>query len=539
MLIICPNCFAKFEVNDRLLKKNVQKFVCSNCGERFEENLEALRADEIEPFNVGTVAAASAEVMMQEQEPSRELLGSAVGENAVRPTENTGIKYNVPTQAEQGQNGPSFNWTNQMEDLSVQSLPEEFTPVRETKKSKGLWFVFIFLLVIAGILAYAWYKRDDLLQQFPNVQKGIHLIMGKPYASLPSASETPATDAISADAQGADVIQSSDTIVEVQESDVQEPGNPTQDIMNESAYRRPSDGQKPADVENQAAQNVQAGTMPGTAPRMGIPANTDADAGHVRPLSMQGGNTDSADDVTLQEIDLNLLPSETENVPNTVSDAIPNVSRTDTADFEGHNNAVREMPVVIEEIQIDETGENLNGGVQHITSETVQSGVVASVPAGMSGNQNMADDNVVDTPVMSVSHGTAVRDLSDTAIQKPIVLDETVGVVIEEAPVAVQGTVPSEQGGVQVKDVVFRYDTSLSSHPRLYVQGIVSNMSADTITMPALTVEMFDKDNQLIGTQTVPPSSSELGSNAAEFFFHEIDPLPTGLVRRVNITAKN
>lgn len=542
MLIICPNCFAKFEVNDRLLKKNVQKFVCSNCGERFEENLEALRADEIEPFNAGAVAAASAEVMMQEQElgnRGRELLGTATEENAVRSTENTGIKDNVPTQAEQGQSGPSFNWTNQMEDLSVQSLPEEFTPVHEAKKSKGLWFVFIFLLVIAGILAYAWYKCDDLLQQFPNVQKGIHLIMGKPYASLPSVSETPVADTVSADVQGADVIQSSDTIVEVRESDVQEPGNPTQDIMNESASRRPSDGQKSADVENQAAQDAQADTMPGTAPRMGIPANTDADAEHVRPLSMQGGNADSADDVTLQEIDLNLLPDETATIPNATSNAVSNTSRTNAGSFENSYDAVREMPVVIEEIQIDETGKNLNGGAQHTTSETVQSGVVASVPADVSGNRNMADDNVTDVSVMSVSHGTAVRGLSEAAIQKPIVLDEVVGVVIEEAPVAVQGTVPSEQGGVQVKDVVFRYDTSLSSHPRLYVQGIVSNMSADTITMPALTVEMFDKDNQLIGTQTVPAASSKLGTNAAEFFFHEIDPLPTGLVRRINITAKN
>ncbi len=539
MLIICPNCFAKFEVNDRLLKKNVQKFVCSNCGERFEENLEALRADEIEPFNAGTVAAASAEVVMQEQEPSRELLGPAVGENAVRSTENTGIKDNVPTQAEQGQSGPSFNWTNQMEDLSVQSLPEEFTPVHEAKKSKGLWFVFIFLLVIAGILVYAWYKRDDLLQQFPNVQKGIHLIMGKPYASLPSVSETPATNAISADAQGADVIQSSDTIVEVQESNVQEPADPTQDIMNESVSRRPSDGQKSADVENQAAQDAQADTMPGTASRMGIPVNTDADAEHVRSLSMQGDNADSADDVTLQEIDLNLLPDETATIPNAASNAVSNTSRTNAGSFENSYDAVREMPVVIEEIQIDETGKNLNGGVQHITSETVQSGVVASVPADVSGNQNMADDNVADISAMSVSHGTAAHDLSDTAIQKPIVLDEAVGVVIEKAPVAVQGTGVSEQGGIQVKDVVFRYDTSLSSRPRLYVQGIVSNMSADTITMPALTVEMFDKDNKLIGTQTVPATSSKLGPNMAEFFFREIDPLPTGLVRRVNITAKN
>lgn len=544
MLIICPNCFAKFEVNDRLLKKNVQKFACSNCGERFEENLEALRADETAPFDTGAVAAASAEVMMQEQElgnRGRELLGAATEENAVRSTENTGIKDNALIEAEQEQSGPSFNWTNQeIEDLSVQSLPEEFTPVREAKKSKGLWFVFIFLLVVVGILAYAWYKRDDLLQQFPNVQKGIHLIMGKPYASLPSAQKTTAADATSAGTQEPAVVQSPDTIAEVQESNVQEPADPTQDIMNENVSRRPSDGQKPTDAENRAAQaGMPAGIVSGTAPRMGIPARADVDAGHVRPLSMHGGNTDSADDVTLQEIDLNLLPSETAAIPNAASNAVSNTSRTNAGRFENSYDAVREMPVIIEEIQIDETGENLNGGAQHTTSETVQNGAVASVPAGMSGNRNMADNNTVGTPVMSAPYGTAVRNLPEAAVQKPIVLDEAVGVVIEKAPVAVRGTGVSEQSGIQVKDVVFRYDTSLSSRPRLYVQGIVSNMSADTITLPALTVEMFDKDNKLIGTQTVPATSSKLGPNMAEFFFREIDPLPTALVRRVNIMVQN
>ena len=151
----------------------------------------------------------------------------------------------------------------------------------------------------------------------------------------------------------------------------------------------------------------------------------------------------------------------------------------------------------------------------------------------------MADNNTVGTPVMSAPYGTAVRNLPEAAVQKPIVLDEAVGVVIEKAPVAVRGTGVSEQSGIQVKDVVFRYDTSLSSRPRLYVQGIVSNMSADTITLPALTVEMFDKDNKLIGTQTVPATSSKLGPNMAEFFFREIDPLPTALVRRVNIMVQN
>lgn len=537
MLIICPNCFAKFEVNDRLLKKNIQKFACSNCGERFEENLEALRSDETEPFNLNAqqAAAASTEVLTQEGnlgEQGRDLLGTAEQENAAR-------SFKTADDA----NGPSFTLSQEDEDLSVQSLPEEFTPVREAKKSKGLWFVFIFLLVVVGLLAYAWYKRDDLLQQFPNVQKGIHLIMGKPYASLPSSLNSAKTDGSSASDQGGDVVQRPDMIAEVQEANEQEPADPTQDIMNESATVRPSAGQMTAGTGNRA---VQAGATANVAPRTRTSANTVADTGHVQPLSMQGG-TDTAEDVTLQEIDLNALPNEAGVVINAVSDTGDNLPRTNAPMPAKRYDGAQEMPVIIEEIHIDEDGIDLNGGLQPKMSEGVQSSVAAPsqreafAPVGnsMEGYQNRVNNMTPDTGAPASPYGTRARGLPHAAVGEPIVLDEAVGTVIEEMSPAVQGTGASEQGSIQVKDVVFRYDTSLSSRPRLYVQGIVSNMSDQIMTMPALKVDMYDKDNKLIGTQTVPATSSKLGPNMAEFFFREIDPLPQGLVRRVNITAKN
>lgn len=537
MLIICPNCFAKFEVNDRLLKKNIQKFACSNCGERFEENLEALRSDETEPFNLNAqqAAAASTEVLTQEGnlgEQGRDLLGASEQENAARSFK-----------TEDDANGPSFTLSQEDEDLSVQSLPEEFTPVREAKKSKGLWFVFIFLLVVVGLLAYAWYKRDDLLQQFPNVQKGIHLIMGKPYASLPSSLNSAKTDGSSASDQGGGVVQRPDMIAEVQEANEQEPADPTQDIMNESATVRPSAGQMTAGTGNRA---VQVGAAANVAPRTRTSANIVADTGHVQPLSMQGG-TDTAEDVTLQEIDLNALPNEAGVIANAVSDTGDNLPRTNAPMSANRYDGAQEMPVIIEEIHIDEDGIDLNGGLQPKMSEGVQSSVAAPsqreafTPVGnsMEGYQNRVNNMTSDTGAPASPYGTRARGLPHAAAGEPIVLDEAVGTVIEEMSPAVQGTGASEQGSIQVKDVVFRYDTSLSSRPRLYVQGIVSNMSDQIMTMPALKVDMYDKDNKLIGTQTVPATSSKLGPNMAEFFFREIDPLPQGLVRRVNITAKN
>lgn len=522
MLIICPNCFAKFEVNDRMLKKNIQKFACSNCGERFEENLGALRADETEPFNVGATAAESTEVMTQEQDlgnQGRELLGIADAQNAVRSTEDTGIKDNALAEAAQGNDDPSFSWSKEGdEDLSVQSLPEEFTPVRDQKKkTSGLWFVFLFLLVIIGILTFAWYKREDLMQNFPNVQKGIHLIMGKPYSTLPTSKTTSIVEN-QENVKDLDVVQTHKNIAKVNEENEQEPQDPTLEIISEGAATRANVGQ------TQAPAHVRINTPSAT--------RTIGDSSQ-QPILMQGTDVDTTEEVTLQEIDLNALADVnviTQNDHNKMPVNIQNGINKPTAIQEkpfNNQNMPQDIPAVIEEIHIDDV--DLNN--DQLVPANGQNGQLHQRTAPITPdythapNNRQGEDRTMETVVAPI-----------LPIAEPIVLDEKEVPVIEENNVIAS---LDAQDGVQVKDVVFRYDTSLSSRPRLYVQGIVSNMSAATINMPALTVEMFDKDNKLISTQTIPATSSKLGPNMAEFFFREIDPLPGELVRRVNITAKN
>lgn len=490
MLIICPNCFAKFDVNDRLLKKNIQKFACSNCGERFEENLQALRADETEPFNLksANMLADTADKAFTTDEAlgneGHELFNQARQDTAISTNEDLALQPEA-----------KFTWSNDMEeDLSVQSLPEEFVPVPEKKKKKGgLGFVLVFLLIVAGILAFAWYKRADLMTHFPNVQKGLHLIMGKPYATLPTTQIT--TAASLKEDESSQVVQPRADIMHVQEENESEPQNPTDQMMAQSTAERVENNENDTPVTNGLSiQPV----------RKGI---NDISAGFVS----QEGAGNISEEVVLQEIDLNAVPEALDNNHSARSDMNANstaAQNNDNLEQPTHLGTQQfERPTVI-----NESGKN----------GTTTSNVIQNAPSTLMGTTLSQNGSTIIAPVVP----------SD----EQIVLEEILVPIIEESKTIANPV--SNIKGVQVKDVIFRYDTSLSSHPRLYVQGLVTNLTTQTITMPALKVEMYDKDEKVLGTQTIPSTSSKLGPNMAEFFFREIEPLPQGLVRRVNITVK-
>lgn len=107
----------------------------------------------------------------------------------------------------------------------------------------------------------------------------------------------------------------------------------------------------------------------------------------------------------------------------------------------------------------------------------------------------------------------------------PQVADSTVSPAADKAP-------------VQIKDVVFRLDDTGTGIGRLFVQGIVNNTTEDILSMPVLQAQLYDKDEVLLGVRDLPHTPRSLNGKMAEFFFAEVDQLPTGIVNRVSVVIK-
>ncbi|MBR4926977.1 MAG: zinc-ribbon domain-containing protein [Alphaproteobacteria bacterium] len=161
MLIICPKCFAKYEVDEHLLHDNVQIFQCTECQHRFEEHLE------LSTKNLSENASS-----MPTSFPS--VVSDAV-QNAAQNNET------IPSSRD-------F-----IAERSV-ILPEAFTPIENTpqkgRKILLLAFILLFMLMVFGGM-YLWVAKDIFLEQYPSLRKAVHLLNDKPVQSVIDDAELP------------------------------------------------------------------------------------------------------------------------------------------------------------------------------------------------------------------------------------------------------------------------------------------------------------------------------------------------------------
>ena len=148
MLIICPKCFEKYEVDTKQFDEESHIFQCSNCGKRFEERVHF---DDEKNENKQNIPPA----FITEQPVLAPL------------SENDYISSNRVT----------MNFSAQ----SSVVLPEEFTPVSDTGLGWGRKLVFIIIVLCilgsVGFSAYIWLNKATLLKKYPKVQKALTLIM--------------------------------------------------------------------------------------------------------------------------------------------------------------------------------------------------------------------------------------------------------------------------------------------------------------------------------------------------------------------------
>ncbi len=163
MLIVCPKCFAQYEIPDALLdkKKNGKgvRFHCSACRSYFVERIDHPMAEQ-----------PTEEL---QQEPSRKEMPQ--GRADIHS-----IRADVPLSEAEGKNtGPetapedrvdpdisAFGRPFSPNAISIDSdlIPEEFKPVHSSKKNNIL-AVLIYLIIVSVCCYFAFVKSDWIVQQ--------------------------------------------------------------------------------------------------------------------------------------------------------------------------------------------------------------------------------------------------------------------------------------------------------------------------------------------------------------------------------------
>ncbi|MGN1063392.1 MAG: DUF3426 domain-containing protein [Alphaproteobacteria bacterium] len=155
MLIICPKCFAKYEVDTRSLRKTRQVFECTKCHHRFEERVDY---DE-KSADTPALTPAQSEGITPVSEP-------------MTPDINTDETLK--------------DWAATPADFRAQSstvLPEEFTPVSDTESSNGrkALFLFLALMIVVGLIGFCvWANKESLLTKAPALDKAWRILTDKP-----------------------------------------------------------------------------------------------------------------------------------------------------------------------------------------------------------------------------------------------------------------------------------------------------------------------------------------------------------------------
>ena len=413
MLIICPKCFAKYEIDTQQFNEETHIFQCSNCGKRFEERVHF---DDEKNENQQSVPPA----FITEQPILAPL------------SENDYISSNRA----------AMDFTPQ----SSVVLPEEFTPVGDTGSSIGRKIIFtIILLFVLGLGAgsvYIWMNKAALLKKYPEVQRAIDLIM-----------------------------------------------TPTKSVQSSvSQENLPMEGEVPM--------------MPQTQEVVLTPIEQ----------KMQEGVKDES------VADNRILPVETEEVV---------YPKQPTADAEAEQLA---QPVE----QPLPTEQPMQSAEQLLPTEQATQSAEQPVPAG----QPVIEEVVVPTP-----------DMPNAVIEPTVleVLPVEEEIIVEEIPLPAENIVPVPEQSetelnvsatdIQIRDVSFKYDQA-DAEPRLFVQGVIANITDHVIKMPPLQVQLFDANGTLLGVKDLPYGEAQMPAKSDEFFFYELTDIPAGTVAKIEVVMK-
>ena len=190
------------------------------------------------------------------------------------------------------------------------------------------------------------------------------------------------------------------------------------------------------------------------------------------------------------------------------------------------SNEVVEQPLQMEQL------------VQPIDQPLSAEQPVQSAEPSLSVEQVVVEDVIVPTP----DQPNAIMDKV-----APAVLPAEEEIILEDIPLSTENivSVPEQSetdlnvsaADIQIRDVSFKYDQA-DVEPRLFVQGVVANITNRVIKMPPLQVQLFDANGALLGVKELPYGEAQMPAQSDEFFFYELTDIPAGTVAKIEVVVK-
>ena len=268
-----------------------------------------------------------------------------------------------------------------------------------------------------------------------------------------------------------------------------------------------------------------------------------------------------------------LTTPEQNSQPNNISDKQPD---TMTPDTQLNNDVIQDVQVlqvpsiqtlpdepIISDLQVKPAKQNSDAGqmkdrILPVEAEPVilpetQGGVSENVVIETSESKTQTANTQEDRQAEDVPPAEIVSpdNRANETAEQPAVLpqiNQEEEIILEEIPMPtdmpMENKTPqlndtlTDASKVRIHDVSFKYDMENEATPRLFVQGVVSNVTNDIIKMPPLQVQLFDANGTVLGIKELPYAQTDLGPNGEEFFFYDLSDVPAGLVAKINVTVK-
>ena len=598
MLIVCPKCFAQYAVSDEIRIKKGQKFHCSACQNYFVLPQKDNCITEDESEIIPTVSS----VMQSTNQPVQPSMGTTV--STPQPTETptpsliptpvhlqpTATQPVPVTQTEQASthltdplsrpfftreptaqsNEPRFEEPLSLlanekpnPDDRLDSIPEEFKPVQQSKKKKSSFAATLFWLLIAvGICGSAYMQKDFLFQQLDSfilnhLDKNTETFKSdttqsvettksqskqttknkEKTKSIQSEKETRNKQAETTNQlknsikKAMPVQQKNETNSPVKQASVisstekeettpsASPIQPEQNTVSDKQSVEKTDS--PVKQAPVISSTKKEETTPPASP-IQSEQNTVSDKQSVEGKVVKNESNQDPAQSAENKIEKNNLINES-NQPNTLLSPVPNTHPS----VDSHSPVLKTETNSLPPLQTVQNS-SVSTEVQPTKPQTAEEDTTNSIPH--------SDESRIQESLEELKEPTEKTkdpvESNDSPKTTQIIREQTV-VPSSFAPLAEQASLsPSDIARIlKIREISYSIAPNEAGVMRLMIKGEIANTELKTLIIPELKAVVYNEEDMVIARKRIILTQAQIEGNSVQPFFSSVVPAPAQVSR--------